>query len=83
LITERVDVGHDVVPESTLVSRRNLEVGVIQVCAHLRDGLLRDIEPQLALCFSQREPESPPETYTVALTPEYLHGRGRVARPEW
>jgi hypothetical protein len=82
LITECVDVGHHIVTESPLVSRSNLEIGVVQVRAHLCDGLLRDIEPQLTLCFRQRKPESPPEAYTVALTPEYLHGRRRITRPQ-
>jgi hypothetical protein len=45
VITERMDMGHHIVPEPTLVSRGNLEVGVVQVCAHLRHGLVRDVEP--------------------------------------
>jgi hypothetical protein len=79
LIAEGVNVGHDIVPEATLVPCGNLEVGIVQVGAHLRDGLLRYVESELTLGFRQRQPESSPQAYSMALTPQYLHGRGRVA----
>jgi hypothetical protein len=51
LIAEGVDVCHHVVPEPTLVPRGNLEIGVVQVRPHLGDGLLWNVEPELALGF--------------------------------
>jgi hypothetical protein len=51
LIAKGVDVCHDVVPEAPLVARGNLEIGIVQMPAHLRNGLLWNLESELALGF--------------------------------
>jgi hypothetical protein len=48
------------VAKPTLVACRRFQIGVVQVSAHLADGLLRDVESQLPLGFGQREPEPAP-----------------------
>ena len=82
LVAEGVDVGHDVVAEAALVARGGSEVGVVQVGPHLRQRLVGDVEPQLALGLGQRQPEPAPEADPVRLAPEGLHRRRGVAGAE-
>ncbi len=82
LVAEMVDVRHHVVPEATLVLRRDGEVGVVEMRAHLRQRRIRNLEPELALRFGEREPDAPPEADAVRLAPQPLHGGGGVAGAE-
>ena len=75
LIPERVNVGHDVVAEPTLVACGRSKVGVVQMGPHLIDGLFRDVQAQLTLRFGQGEPQPAPERNAPRLTPQRLHCR--------
>ena len=79
LLAEVVDVRHHVVTQALLVLRRAIQVGVVQVRPHFRQGRRRDGEPELLLRFHQRQPEPAPQPDSFPVPPQHLHGRGGIA----
>jgi hypothetical protein len=82
LVTEVVDVRHDIVPQAVFVAPHLIEICSVEVCAHLFEGLLRDVDPQAPLLFCQGEPQPTPQTRPVLGAPQALHGRGCVPGAE-
>lgn len=79
-----VNVSHDIVTPALLLKSSGCELVVLDahVLLQLVDGLLRDIEAELALRFGQVEPELSPGAETVARREEVLHLLGGVPRVE-
>ena len=78
LLAEVMDVGHDIVAQPLLVLGGALEVGVVDVLAHLRQRVLGDVETELFLGLHQCEPEPPPQPDAPPLSPQRLHRRGGI-----
>ena len=72
----RVDVGHHVVAELLLVLRRGGEVDVVDMRPQLVNLLLRDVEAQFPLGFSEHHPEFSPGGMLHLRRPQ----RGHLAR---
>jgi len=82
--TVRVDVGHDIVASALLLKSSSRELVVLNtlVLLQLSNGLLRDIEAELALRLSKVDPKLPPGAETVARREEVLHLLRGVPRVE-
>src|SRR5688500_19754657 len=78
-VREGVDVRHHIVTEATFVSGDRLEVDVLKVRTHLREGFLREIESELALRFGQRQPQLTPQAISRPRRPELEHRPRRIA----
>lgn len=82
--TVSVDVGHDIVASALLLERGGRELIVLDtlVLLQLSNGLLRDVETELALGLGEVDPELPPGAEAVARREEVLHLLGGVPRVE-
>jgi hypothetical protein len=75
-----VHVGHHVVPQLSLVSRRRLEIDVINVGLQLLKLLLADVQAHLLLGLGQYDPQPPPQAKFSLLAEQLGHlGRGVAA----
>ena len=60
LLAERMDMGHDIVPQVLFQGLGPLEVDVVQVRPHLGQLGVGDRQAQFLLGLGQRQPEPPP-----------------------
>ena len=74
-----VDMRHDVMPHLALPRVRHVVVDVVHVRPQLGDLLHRNIQPQLALAFRQRDPQPPPGGKLAVVREDFLHLPARVA----
>ena len=55
-----INVGHHIVPHQPFTLLGNFVVDVILMCFQLGDLLICDLQAELLLTFSERNPEPPP-----------------------
>src|SRR5207248_1753972 len=69
---------HHVVPIPLLILRDGREVDVVEMPAHLRDRLRRNVDAELAFRLGERQPQATPVPIARGRRPELEHRPGRV-----
>jgi hypothetical protein len=65
LVTESMNVSHDIVTKLTLVGGGSIKVDRVHMLGHLVQLLRGDVEAELVLCLSQRDPHLAPRRKLV------------------
>jgi len=79
-IAQRMDMGHDIVPQPRFMPFGGGKVDVVHVRPQLIHLLLRDVQAKLALRLRQGQPHPPPGREFALRRPETSHFGGGISR---
>jgi hypothetical protein len=82
LISPRMNMSHDVVPQFALVTVRGIEIDVVDIRSHLGDLRVTDIQSEFLLTFGQRNPKPPPCGMLFLSRPDRGHFSRGISRDE-